>query len=368
MAKEELLKDRNGEIGQRPWGYWKVSEVGDGFIKKTIVVNVGASLSLQSHRHRSEKWEVVSGIAEVKIGNDVRFLKQYESVEIPICAIHRLRNPSDEPLIILETQFGKILDEDDIIRYEDLYGRCTSDSSAVVFVADMDGTLTPACLPMAADFAVFFEEFISDKVFYIVSGSDYNKIQRQLPQTVLNKVSGVYASMGNEFYEGNELVYKNDFNVEKSLLEKLEYYRHSTSYPSELYSNHIEKRCSMVNFSVLGRNCPYEAREKYNKWDNENKERERIALELSANYPQYDVSIGGKISLDIVPRGFGKDQVADRLRSKYKTEKIFFFGDRTNEGGNDYALAQRLLSLGNAEIIAVNGPDDVMKILREKYE
>jgi mannose-6-phosphate isomerase-like protein (cupin superfamily) len=115
---------KKGEIGQRPWGYWRVDEVGVGFIKKTIVVNAGASLSLQSHEHRSEKWEIISGIAEVTVDDGVRTLKPQETAEIFARAIHRLRNIGDALLTVKEIQFGAILDEGDIVRYEDSYGRC----------------------------------------------------------------------------------------------------------------------------------------------------------------------------------------------------------------------------------------------------
>ncbi|MDR2457048.1 MAG: HAD-IIB family hydrolase [Clostridiales Family XIII bacterium] len=363
------MQYKEGEIGKRPWGYWRVDEIGKGFIKKTIVVNAEASLSLQSHKHRSEKWEITSGIAEVRVNDNVSILKSHEIVEIPAHAIHRLKNIGKEPLVVQEIQFGEILDEDDIERYEDLYGRCANNNSmSVIFLADMDGTLTPARLPMTESFTIFFEKFISDKIFYIVSGSDYKKILEQLSESVLHGAAGIYASMGNEFFVRGNLIYKNDFSPEESLLEKLEYYRSSTNYPFEFYPNYIEKRCCMINFSILGRNCPHKARAKYNAWDNKNREREKIVQELSKIYPHYDISIGGKISIDIVPRGFGKEQVADQLRNTYKTEKIVFFGDRIGEGGNDYALAQRLSILGNTEIIAVDGPDDVIKILKERYE
>jgi phosphomannomutase len=221
---------------------------------------------------------------------------------------------------------------------------------------------------MTEDFAVFFEKFIADRIFYIVSGSDYGKIQEQVSSEILNKVTGIYASMGNELYVKGKLICKNNFTPDELLLKKLEYFRDNTKYPFELYPNYIEKRNGMLNFSVLGRDCPYEARIKYGDWDKRNKEREKIAMELSVNYPQYDISVGGNISIDIVPRGLGKDQVADQLRSLHKTEKIVFLGDRTKKGGNDYALAQKLLTLGNSEVIAVDGPNDVMEILRKRYE
>jgi mannose-1-phosphate guanylyltransferase len=366
--KDDFMIYKKGDVGKRPWGYWHVNEVGDGFIKKTIVVEESASLSLQSHEHRSERWEVISGIAEVEVGDSISVLRPSEFAEIPARARHRLKNAGSESLTVQETQYGEILDEDDIVRYEDLYGRCCRDSASIIFLADMDGTLTPARLPMSEDFSAFLEKFISNRVFYIVSGSDYKKILEQLPKAIISGVAGIYASMGNEFYERGNLIYKNDFNPEQKLLEKLEHYRNSTAYQGELYPNYLERRRGMINFSVLGRDCPHEARIKYNDWDNDNREREKIALELSTDYPQYDISVGGNISIDIVQRGLGKEQVADHLRRTYKTEKIVFFGDRTERGGNDYTLARRLHDLENAEVIAVTGPDEVMRILKERYE
>lgn len=352
---------KSNEHCERPWGSWKIDEIGDGFVKKTITVNVGGCLSLQSHAHRSERWEIVAGAAEVTIDGTVSRFSAGSIVEIPLNAVHRLQNVGDSVLTVKETQFGDILDENDIVRYEDIYGR-----GKTVFIADMDGTLTPARLPMTAEFAKFFEKFIETHVFYIVSGSDLKKVKEQVPQNVIDKAAGLYCSMGNEFYLKNKLEYRNEFIPNDSLIEKLEYYRKNTKYPGELFGNYIEKRQGMVNFSVLGRNCPAEARVTYKKWDNSYKEREKIVAELSKMYPDYDISIGGNISIDIVPRGYGKEQVAARLRKIYKNEKIVFIGDRTGKGGNDYSLAQELLKMGNAQIVAVNGPDDTLKFL-ESY-
>jgi mannose-6-phosphate isomerase-like protein (cupin superfamily) len=117
------LAYKKNESGKRPWGYWRVDEVGDGFVKKTIVVDVGASLSLQSHEHRSEKWEIISGIAEVTIEEVILRLTTGETAEIPARIKHRLKNVGEKLLTIKETQTGAILDEDDITRYEDMYGR-----------------------------------------------------------------------------------------------------------------------------------------------------------------------------------------------------------------------------------------------------
>jgi mannose-6-phosphate isomerase-like protein (cupin superfamily) len=112
------------ECGERPWGCWRVDEVHDGYIIKTITVNPGGVLSLQSHRHRSEIWEVIEGRAEVTVGTKVVELAAGETAEIPVNTKHRLANRAASVLVIKEKQIGNILDEDDIVRYEDKYGRC----------------------------------------------------------------------------------------------------------------------------------------------------------------------------------------------------------------------------------------------------
>lgn len=107
----------------RPWGWFESLATGTQFQVKRIVVKPGASLSLQSHRHRAEHWVVVQGTARVTIDGDVRLLAENESTYIPQGAIHRLENPGSEPMILIEVQTGSYLGEDDIIRYEDDYAR-----------------------------------------------------------------------------------------------------------------------------------------------------------------------------------------------------------------------------------------------------
>ncbi len=113
----------------RPWGSYTVIQEGSGFKIKRIEVKPQAALSLQSHRHRSEHWVVVQGSAEVRNGNDTFTLQSNESTFIPIGNIHRLRNKSQTLLIIIEVQCGSYLGEDDIIRYEDRYGRVNEKAS-----------------------------------------------------------------------------------------------------------------------------------------------------------------------------------------------------------------------------------------------
>lgn len=125
----KTLKEANHETHKfhqtvfRPWGSYTVLEEGPNFKIKRIVVNPGESLSLQLHHHRSEHWVVVSGEAWVQNGEAILTLKQNESTFIPAQNKHRLKNPTQAPLIIIEVQTGSYLGEDDIVRLEDQYGR-----------------------------------------------------------------------------------------------------------------------------------------------------------------------------------------------------------------------------------------------------
>ena len=107
----------------RPWGSYDSIDKGDRFQVKRITVNPGAQLSLQMHHHRAEHWIVVSGTARVRIGDKERMLSENESTYIPIGVTHRLENPGVLPLEMIEVQSGSYLGEDDIVRFEDTYGR-----------------------------------------------------------------------------------------------------------------------------------------------------------------------------------------------------------------------------------------------------
>jgi mannose-1-phosphate guanylyltransferase/mannose-6-phosphate isomerase len=107
----------------RPWGAYEGLDSGDGFLVKRITVNPGASLSLQRHKHRAEHWIVVRGIADVTCENVVQTLVANQSFYIPIGQMHRLSNPGETILEIIEVQTGELLSEDDIERFDDVYGR-----------------------------------------------------------------------------------------------------------------------------------------------------------------------------------------------------------------------------------------------------
>ena len=107
----------------RPWGWFDTLDIGDRFKVKRIQVNPGASLSLQKHNKRAEHWVVVRGVAEVICGDKIKTLYENESTYISPGQKHRLSNAGDIPLEVIEIQSGEYLDEDDIERFEDIYGR-----------------------------------------------------------------------------------------------------------------------------------------------------------------------------------------------------------------------------------------------------
>ena len=107
----------------RPWGYYTSVDEGARHQVKRILVKPGASLSLQMHHHRAEHWVVVSGTAEITNGDKVILLTENQSTYIPIGETHRLKNPGMVDLEIIEIQSGSYLGEDDIVRFEDTYGR-----------------------------------------------------------------------------------------------------------------------------------------------------------------------------------------------------------------------------------------------------
>ena len=107
----------------RPWGWYDSIDHGARDQVKRIMVKPGASLSLQMHHHRAEHWIVVTGTAEVTVGDKVLLLAENQSTYIPLGETHRLRNPGKVPLEIIEVQSGSYLGEDDIVRFEDTYGR-----------------------------------------------------------------------------------------------------------------------------------------------------------------------------------------------------------------------------------------------------
>lgn len=123
LEAAERSESRHHDLVYRPWGSYRSLENADGYQVKHIVVNPGQALSLQMHHHRAEHWTIIRGEAQVTRDSELHRLKSNESIFLPLGCTHRLENPGQEPVELIEVQLGDYLGEDDIVRFEDVYGR-----------------------------------------------------------------------------------------------------------------------------------------------------------------------------------------------------------------------------------------------------
>ncbi len=139
MKNSNAIKENQDFSSQkivRPWGNYQCIDHDDRYQVKRITVNQGAQLSLQMHHHRAEHWIVVKGTAKVTCGNKVYLLTENQSTYIPVGENHRLENPGQIPLEMIEVQSGSYLGEDDIVRFDDIYGRTNNHLEPVKTISE----------------------------------------------------------------------------------------------------------------------------------------------------------------------------------------------------------------------------------------
>lgn len=249
-------------------------------------------------------------------------------------------------------------------------------ASDIVYLFDVDGTLTPAKSKMVPSFSDTFFNWTEGKRVYIVSGGSFERIVNQLGRKNLDRMKGVFACMGNVFYKNREskensysewdLVYKNKFTVDKEKLffSELERYVMQSDYHTKT-GRHYEERIGMINFSIVGRNATPQQRKEYAAYDKEHHEREQIVEKLKERHPKLDFVIGGAVSVDIFNIGNDKSQVVDKhFGEVLENNKIVFVGDRIPFPGNDCALAVALRQHPNGSAYEVEGWKDTAKLLK----
>lgn len=199
---------------------------------------------------------------------------------------------------------------------------------------DVDGTLTPSRCVMDEEFRKEFIQFAKKNDVCIVTGSDYPKTLEQVGQEVIDSCSYVFNCCGNEVRTKDHIRYQSAWKPGGTLLFTLEYQKRKSGFAIRT-GKHVELRTGMVNFSIVGRNATKEQRAMYVEWDNATNERVKIMHELKKSFPEMDFSIAGETGIDVYPKGKDKSQVRDWVENK-----LVFFGDRCEEGGNDYPLAK----------------------------
>ena len=211
------------------------------------------------------------------------------------------------------------------------------------YIFDIDGTMTPSRERIFPEFQEFLIDFAWAADTYFVTGSDRKKTIEQLGEDLYNLAMKVYNCSGSDVYEGDKNVYRSEWElpreVERFLEDELAY-----SCFDIRNGNHIEHRPGGVNFSILGRDPnPMKGRAEYIKWDRERMEREDIADRIRNAFPGLTVALGGQTGLDIGPFGSDKSQI---LRDFDEDDELVFYGDRMEEGGNDYTLAEAVKARG----------------------
>ena len=227
------------------------------------------------------------------------------------------------------------------------------------YIFDVDGTLTPSRKKIEHEFWAPFLIFCRHNDVYLVTGSDRQKTLEQLGLDISYTAKRVYNCSGSDAYEKDKNVYRDDWELPKDVEMHLNDELVFSDFPLR-NGLHIEHRPGWVNFSILGRGKdPTKGREEYIKWDKSTNERSEIAERLRNKFPNLSVALGGQTGLDLGPLGSDKSQI---LRDFNEDDELHFFGDRMEEGGNDYSLAEAVKKRGGYSY-SVNTYKDTCELL-----
>ncbi|KYN99553.1 putative haloacid dehalogenase-like hydrolase [Plasmodium gaboni] len=237
-----------------------------------------------------------------------------------------------------------------------------------IFLFDVDGTLTYSRKTIEQNVVDALLELKSKEGFVlgIVGGSDYEKIREQIkyPEIFdyIFSENGVVAHKNDEQYSAESIV---SFLGEDKLKKLINY---SLKYIANLdipkkRGTFIELRNGIINISPIGRNCSQEERDEFSSYNLKNNTIEKFRDNLSKEFEDFDLnfSIGGQISIDCFPKGWDKTFCLRHIENKF--DEIYFFGDRTDEGGNDYELFRDKRVKG----YKVKSPNNTVEILRENF-
>lgn len=211
----------------------------------------------------------------------------------------------------------------------------------MIYLFDVDGTLTPSRGKIDSEFGTWFLNFAQRNRVGLVTGSDRQKTLEQLGDDIFESVTYSFNCLGNEVYHYGTLVHKSNWRISDSLrlflMQKL-----NDSVYDERYGNHIETRTGLCNFSIVGRNAQGDQRKRYYEWDLLSNERIKIATEINKKFDNISAQVGGETGIDIFEKGKDKSHVLEYFNFT-RDDKFCFFGDRIDPNGNDYTLAKRIL-------------------------
>ena len=227
------------------------------------------------------------------------------------------------------------------------------------YIFDVDGTLTPSRKKIDPNFLIFFNSFALTNEVYLVTGSDRDKTIEQITHHLYCNCKRVYNCAGNDVYEGDVSVYRNDWTLPLEAREHLNEELLQSTFPVRT-GIHIEERPGCVNFSVVGRGANQTERLVYSDWDEIKGERRAIAERFNKKFPELHAFVGGVTGVDISDKGSDKSQI---IRD-FQDGGVVFYGDRMEEQGNDRPLADAILNNKLGEVVSVTGWKDTWNKLR----
>lgn len=232
------------------------------------------------------------------------------------------------------------------------------------FIFDVDGTLTPSRGAIDPSFLRFMMKFCKMNDVYLATGSDAPKTIEQIGKGLFQRVARSYNCSGNSVWEKGVNVYNNDWKLPErpwKYLESVLMYNRFT--PKTGW--HFDERPGLLNFSIVGRKAKPHQREAYVKYDIQYKDRETIAREFNNEFSdEYNVvaQVAGETGLDITPIGKGKQQIINDF--DLTNDTIYFFGDKTMPGGNDYDIAKVISDLKNGHVYQVENWEETWDHLK----
>ena len=232
------------------------------------------------------------------------------------------------------------------------------------FIFDVDGTLTPSRGHIDRQFGVWFSQFCETHDVYLVTGSDRPKTIEQIGEYIYSKCKRVYNCGGNDVYEGDLNIRRNTWQLPKDAEQWLADILNASQFPLRT-GLHFEHRPGMVNFSIVGRNANMQERAEYVVWDKKQNERNEIAQEFNYKFSGIEARPGGETGLDIAPAGADKSQILTDFNS---TDIIRFYGDRTDQHGNDFPLANALVTgdFPDSQVFQVSGWQHTWELLKQE--
>jgi phosphomannomutase len=233
---------------------------------------------------------------------------------------------------------------------------------SVIYLFDVDGTITPSRGRIDAEFGVWFSKFVENNYVCLVTGSDRVKTIEQVGEYIYSKCERVYQCSGNDVWRGDRNIRTNSWKLPKRTHSWLEDKLEESDF-SIRTGNHIEQRPGMVNFSVVGRNADTEDRARYSVYDGYHGERGHIADMFNETFPNLSATVAGETGIDIYPKDSGKEQV---LTDFDKSAILCFIGDMCEKGGNDYTISQAIDKRDKCEFYNVEDWRETWDLLKRE--